>query len=180
MPFPANRRLAKPHARIYAHWRELPAWRVLSCAARCLLVEMLMEYRPGRNGQLQFSVRRAAAIARVGKQSAVTALAELEKAGWITVQKLGALRGGNAPTEFALTLYDNDVTGEEASRAFERWQPSAPAIRARAARVRPEGRELAVSGTRLSDLKDANAKREEPLHISDALKKSLARGHFQA
>lgn len=180
MPFPANRRLAKPHARIYAHWRELPAWRVLSCAARCLLVEMLMEYRPGNNGGLQWSVRRAASALGVGKQSAATALAELEKAGWITVQRIGALGGGNAPTEYALTMYVNDATGEEATRAFERWEPSAPPVRARASRVRYEGRECAVSGTRLSDLKDAKAKRDEPLHISDALKKSLARGRFPA
>jgi hypothetical protein len=122
--------------------------------------------------------RDTAAAARVGKQSAVTALTELEKAGWITVQRIAALGGGNAPTEYALTMYENDVTGEEATRAFERWQPSAPPVRARASRVRYEGRELAVSGTRLSDLKDAKAKRDEPLHISDALRKSLARKGF--
>jgi hypothetical protein len=178
MPFPANRRLARPHARIYAEWLDLPSWRVLSCAARCLLVEMLLDYRPGRNGRLQWSVRRTLRALGVGKQSAVTALAELEKAGWITVQRIGALGGGNAPTEYALTMYDNDVTGEEATRAFERWRPSAPPVRARASCVRHEGRELAVSGTRLSDLKDAKAKRDEPLHISDALKKSLARKPF--
>ena len=178
MPSPANRRLARPHARIQAHWRELPAWRVLSCAARCLLVEMLLDFRPGRNGRLQWSVRRAASALGVGKQSAVTALAELEKAGWITVQRLGALGGGNAPTEYALTMFDNDVTCEEATRVFEHWEPSAPPVRARASRVRYEGREWAVSGTRLSDLKDAKAKSGEPLHISDALKKSLARKGF--
>ena len=171
MPFPANRRLARPHARIYAHWRELAAWRVLSCAARALLVEMLLDYRPGRNGRLQWSVRRAASALGVGKQSAVTALAELEKAGWIMVQRLGALGGGNAPTEYALTMYDNDATGEEASRAFERWEPSAPPVRARS-RVRYEGREWAVTGTRLSDLRDAKAKSNEPLQVSDALKNS--------
>lgn len=172
MPFPANRRLAKPHARIYAHWRELAAWRVLSCTARCLLVEMLLDFRPGRNGRLQWSVRRVASALGVGKQSAVTALAELEKAGWITVQKLGALGGGNAPTEFALSMYDNDVTCEPATRAFEGWEPSALPVRARASRVRYEGREWAVSGTRLSDLRDAKANNDKPLQVSDALKRS--------
>lgn len=177
MPTVGPYRREGAHARIYDRWRKLPAYRLLSCTARSLLVEFLMDYREGKNGRLKLSIRQAAKALNVGKQSAATALTELEKAGWITVQKLGALGGGNAPTEYALTMYDNDVTGEEATWAFERWEPSAPPIRARPC-VRPGGRESAVSGTRLSGLRDASVKKDEPLHISDAFKKSLAGNRF--
>ena len=35
-----------PHARIYAHWRQYPAWRALSLASRALLVEIIWNTAP--------------------------------------------------------------------------------------------------------------------------------------
>jgi hypothetical protein len=67
----------RPHARIYAHWRAYPAWRALSLAARALLVEILLEYRPGSNGRLQWSCRKAAKAIGVSKDRAARALGSL-------------------------------------------------------------------------------------------------------
>ncbi|MCA0399865.1 MAG: hypothetical protein LCH38_03515 [Proteobacteria bacterium] len=47
------------HARIYAHWLKLPAWRALSGDAVKLLAYMLANYRPGQNGLTDFSARQA-------------------------------------------------------------------------------------------------------------------------
>lgn len=113
----------RPHARIYSAWVELPAWREASLAARCLLVEMLARYRPGENGRLEWSVRRVAEVLGVSKTTASAVLVELETIGWIVVMRTGSFSGKSRASLYALAMYINDVTGEPAARAFERWRP---------------------------------------------------------
>jgi hypothetical protein len=113
----------RPHARIYCAWLELPAWRELSLAARGLLVEMIAWYRPGENGRLEWSVRRVAEVLRASKSTASAALIELETIGWIEVMRAGSFSRKGRASLYALAMYTNDVTGEPATRAFERWRP---------------------------------------------------------
>jgi hypothetical protein len=113
----------RPHARIYSAWMELAAWREASLAARVLLVEMLARYRPGENGRLEWSVRRVAEVLRVSKSTATTALIELETSGWIEVTRAGTFSRKGRPSHYALATFTNDVTGEPATRTFERWRP---------------------------------------------------------
>src|SRR6516164_7231509 len=102
----------RPHARIYAHWRVYPAWRNLSLAARALLVEIMLEYRPGFNGLLEWSCRKAARAIGVSKDTAASALTQLELLGWLNVERLARFGKSNAPACYALTMFANDVTGE--------------------------------------------------------------------
>jgi hypothetical protein len=118
----ATKNRDRPHARIYSAWMELPAWREASIAARCLLVEMLTRYRPGKNGRLEWSVRRVAEVLGVSKSTASTALIELETIGWIEVTRAGNFSRKGRSSLYALTMYVNDVTGEPATEAFERWR----------------------------------------------------------
>jgi hypothetical protein len=113
----------RPHARIYSAWVELPAWREASIAARCLLVEMLARYRPGENGRIEWSVRRVAEVLGVSKSTASTALIELETTGWIEVTRAGSFSRKGRASLYALAMFNNDVTGEPATRTFERWRP---------------------------------------------------------
>src|SRR5574337_912201 len=113
----------RPHARIYAHWRQYRAWRALSLASRALLVEILMEYRPGLNGRLEWSCRKAAQAIGVSKDRAARALTQLELLGWLTVERSAAFGRRNAPARYALTMFPNDVTGGPASYAFEHIDP---------------------------------------------------------
>jgi hypothetical protein len=113
----------RPHARIYSAWLELPAWREASLAARGLLVEMLGRYRPGENGKLEWPVRRVAEVLGVSKSTASTALIELETIGWIEVTRAGSFSRKGRASLYALAVYDNHVTGEPATRTFERWRP---------------------------------------------------------
>jgi hypothetical protein len=119
----ANKYRDRPHARIYSAWLELPAWRELSLAARCLLVEMIAWYRPGENGRLEWSVRRVAEVLRVSKSTASVALIELETIGWIEVTRAGSFSRKGRASRYALAMYANDVTGEPATHTFERWRP---------------------------------------------------------
>jgi hypothetical protein len=113
----------RPHARIYFAWLELPAWRELSLAARGLLTEMLARYRPGDNGRLEWPVRRVAGVLRVSKSTAATALNELETTGWIEVTRVGNFSRKGRSSLYALATYANEVTGEPATHAYERWRP---------------------------------------------------------
>jgi DNA-binding transcriptional MocR family regulator len=113
----------RPHARIYSAWMELSAWRAVSIAARCLLVEMLTRYRPGDNGRLEWSVRDVAEVLGVSKSTASTALIELETTGWIEVTRAGSFSRKGRASFYALAMFTNDVTGEPATRTFERWRP---------------------------------------------------------
>jgi hypothetical protein len=144
----------RPHARIYAHWRAYPAWRALSLASRALLVEILMEYRPGSNGRLEWSCRKAAQTIRVSKDRGARALTQLELLGWLTVERVGGFRS-NAPARYALTMYPNDVTGDPASFAFEHIDPDNPLLGR--FRVAPQGRDGRISGTAPSRQRDSKA-----------------------
>ena len=136
----------RPHARVYAHWRQFPAWALLSLVARALLVEILMEYRPGANGRLAWSCRKAARSISVSKDRAARALIELEMKGWLTVERVANFGRRNLPAEYALTMYANDVNGAPASFAFEAWNPAGlPA---------PIACPCRASGTRRSHFRD--------------------------
>ena len=109
----------RSHARIYAAWVDLPAWRTLSLPARCLLFEMLVRFRPGANGQLAWPARRVGEVLNVSKATGARALIELENAGWIEVETVARFGGHAKPAMYSLTMFPNDVTGDPPSSAFE-------------------------------------------------------------
>ena len=112
------------HARIYAAWLTLPAWRALSGDAVKLLAFMLANYRPGENGLNDFSARQAGEAIGKAKSQGARALNELEACGWIAVVRVGTFQCRNKPSRYALASYPNDATGERATLAFETWQRS--------------------------------------------------------
>jgi len=111
------------HARIYATWLVLPAWRCLSGDASRLLIHMLAQFMPGNNGLTDFSARVAGEAIGRSKSEGARALAELEEKGWITVCRVGRFQAANKPSRYALANYPNDATGEPATMAFETWRP---------------------------------------------------------
>jgi hypothetical protein len=114
----AQNRRDRPHARIYSDWVELPSWQGLSNVAKVLLVEMLTRYRPKTNGRLAWPVSKVRDVVGVSKSTASRALTELEKWGWITCEKVSRFGGAARPSLYALTCYDNELTGEPASHAY--------------------------------------------------------------
>jgi hypothetical protein len=110
------------HARIYQRWIGLPAWRHLSGNAAKLIVAMLTDYRPGTNGKLAWSDKRAGDAIGMSETSGRRALEELEVKGWIAIQRMGKMRR-DAPTAYALSMHPNDETAEQPTMAFEHWMP---------------------------------------------------------
>lgn len=107
------------HARIYAHWLALPAWRDLSGDGVKLLCFMLAHYRPGENGLNDFSARQAGEAIGKSKSQGARALNDLEALGWISVVRVGKFQARNRPSRYALASYPNDASGEAATMAFE-------------------------------------------------------------
>ena len=69
-------------------------------------------------------MRRVAEVLGVSKSTASAALIELETIGWIEVMRAGSFSRKGRASLYALAMYNNDVTDEPATRAFERWQPN--------------------------------------------------------
>src|SRR4051812_11790957 len=109
----------KSHARLYSTWAELPTWRALSPVARALLAEILMRFRPGENGRLQWPVRRAAALLGVSKDTAGRALVALERNGWLSVTKVAGFGGSHDPACDRLTMFDCPQDGHVATHAYK-------------------------------------------------------------
>jgi hypothetical protein len=161
----------RSHARIYSHWRNYPAWRALSLAARALLVEILMEYRPGLNGRLEWSCRNAGRTVGISKDRAAGALTQLELLGWLKVERVANFGRRNAPAHYALTMFANDVTGDPPSFAFEIIDP-ATVLLGGPIRVAPQGHDGRISGTPASRHRDARAIAGGLALASDALQSS--------
>jgi hypothetical protein len=102
-----------------------PAWRSLSLAARSAFIEMARNYVPGRNGRLAMSARMLAEALPISRATAARALQDLAARGFIEAVRPGGFNmkaGEGRASEWRLTLHKCDVTGENASRAFMRWQ----------------------------------------------------------
>jgi hypothetical protein len=161
----------RPHARIYAHWRQYPTWRALSLVSRALLVEIMLEYRPGSNGRLEWSCRKAAQTIGVSKDSGARALTQLELLGWLKVERVSKFGGRNGPARYALTMFANDITGDPPSSAFEHMDPNNPLLGG-PIRVAPHGHDGRMSGTQASRLRDTWKIPSGVVSLSDAAKSS--------
>ncbi|MBQ0820182.1 hypothetical protein KBI52_08155 [Microvirga sp. HBU67558] len=99
-----------------------PAWRSLSPVARCVFLELAATYNGGNNGRLALSTRDAAERVRCSKDTAARAFFELTDKGFIACCSRGHFdRKSPHASEYRLTLYTCDRTGEKASKAFMRW-----------------------------------------------------------
>lgn len=125
------------HARIYSEWLGLPSWQRLSPQAVKLLVEILGRYRPRDNGQLPLSAKKAGDYLNASKATGARALRELDDNGWIRPVRLArfADRKGTA-TDYRLTMFGDDVTGEPATREYLECSPK---LSATVSPIRPNG-----------------------------------------
>ena len=103
----------------YEEWLGSPAYRDLSCVAKCLLDELQRIYRPDRNGRLSLPVMRAAKLLNVNKDTVTGAFRELAANGFIVLMR-GDLWQARLAREWRLTFELCD--GREPTDDWKLWK----------------------------------------------------------
>jgi hypothetical protein len=117
-----NKRIDAPHVRLYGWLLNSPAYLSLSCPARALLVEVTRLYNGRNNGQIGLSVRRASERCNIARGTAQRSFGELQDRGFIELATKGAFsRKSPHASEWRLTWWSCDVTGELPSKKFMSW-----------------------------------------------------------
>lgn len=111
---------------VYREWFNSAAYRDLSLTARCLLMEMHILYRPGRNGALSLSVVNAAKRLNVTQRTVRPAFHELAEHGFISLTK-GEYWQERKAREWRLTFLK--CNGSEPTDEWRFWKPDQPVIR---------------------------------------------------
>lgn len=105
------------------HWLlKTPAWRSLVPASRALYVEIAQRYNGSNNGEMSLSVREAAHLIHVAKDTANKAFHELEAKGFIRRNVCGSFDWKRRhATTWILT--EHSFLDDEATKEFARWAP---------------------------------------------------------
>ena len=153
----------KPHARIYAEWRTLPAWKMMNCFARSLIVELHTAYRPTEENLIVLSDRRAASLINCSRPTAVKAVAKLEECGWLEVERVGRMTGAKEKRSnaYSLTAFPRYI-GEAPKKAFLHWRP-----------FNATANKQATNGQYLSQQRPINEPSEDFESLGDSVSKSL-------
>ena len=106
----SNKRLDASHVRLYRWMLDSPAYLSLTCPAGT------------NNGRLGLSIRRASERCNIARGTAQRAFAELQERGFIDCMTKGAFsRKVLHATEWRLTWWGCNVTGELPSKKFMHW-----------------------------------------------------------
>lgn len=112
------------HIRDYEWMLASPAYRSLSCVARCILQELKRLYNGSNNGDLFLGVRNAGERVHAHKDTAGRAFRELEERGFIRPRIKSGFnwKRGQATTWI---LAEFEFAGQLPTKDFMRWQPPA-------------------------------------------------------
>jgi hypothetical protein len=101
-----------------------PAWKALTPVERNAYIEVKWRYDGTNNGRIGLGCRELAEELSMSRNTADRALHTLVSLGFIVVAKPSAFHVKNrAATEWRLTEYGCDVTGDLPSKEFMRWEP---------------------------------------------------------
>lgn len=107
------------YIRRYEELLKSPAYRDLSCPARCLLEEFQRIYRPSRNGKLSISTKDAAELLGVAESTASRAFHSLVSHGFLKLVK-GELWQQRKAREYRLTFEPHE--GREPTDDWAKWK----------------------------------------------------------
>lgn len=100
------------------------AWRSLQPQDRAIYLEIAALYDGANNGRLALGVRAAADRANVNKDTAAKCFARLLDRGFIECAQAGRFsQNARQATEWRLTQFKCDRSGDLPSKAFMKWTP---------------------------------------------------------
>ena len=129
------------HVQLFDYMLRSAAWRDLSTVEMALYVEIKRRFDGFNNGRIGMSCREAAALLNVSKATAGRAFDRLQRNGLITIGKPSGFNvKGRVSTEWRLTEYRCDVSGELPTKEFLKWKPDEKTT------VSPEGQTVSPEG----------------------------------
>lgn len=112
----------------HVEWLESPAYRAMSCSARCLLEEFQRVYFGYNNGQLSISNAKARQLLGISEHPVREAFRDLEEHGFIALRAEADYRAGMV-REYRLTF--EPMNGREPKDEWKHWSPGNPVVRRR-------------------------------------------------
>ncbi len=97
-----------------------PAYRSLSCPAKCILITLKQCFNGYNNGEIALSCRTCASVHKMSKNTAQRALKELEEKGFIETMRPGFF-GTRMATTYRLTMDANRGTRELPTNEWRQW-----------------------------------------------------------
>lgn len=110
------------HVRLY-HWlTRSPAWCSLAAQSRAVYLEIAQRFYGVNNGEISLSVREAACLVHVAKDTATKCFHELEAKGFIRRNVCGSFdwKARHATTWI---LTEHPLGDQNATKDFMRWSP---------------------------------------------------------
>ena len=105
------------------HWiLKTPAWRSLPPSSRALYVELAQRFNGSNNGEISMSVREAADLVNIAKDTAMKCFHELEAKGFVRRRVCGSF---DWKLKHATTwiLTGHPLGDQAATKDFARWVP---------------------------------------------------------
>ena len=116
-----KRTTGERYVRLTHRLMQTKAWQSLDGNARAVYVELAMIYSGNNNGRICFSVRQAAQAIQASRATAARVMIRLQERGFIVAMTKGRFKLKRLATEWRLTEFKCDRTGQPASRDFEAW-----------------------------------------------------------
>ena len=118
-----GRSLGVPRFVKLEHWfLGTPAWQSLQPAPRVLYVALAQRYNGSNNGEISMSVREAARLLHIAKDTATKAFRELEYKGFIKCRKCGSFNYKLRHASIWI-LTEHPLPGDFATKEFASWRP---------------------------------------------------------
>lgn len=121
--YPSSRH-DRPHARIYDHDLQHPAWKQLTPVAFKLAVALLTRYRPNNPNCFPVGARRISEMILVSPSCAKRAVDELINAGHLNVERKGRAQGrtGSRERMVSLTRYATETRAGDPELPVKVWE----------------------------------------------------------
>lgn len=120
--YPASRH-DRPHARIYDHDLQHPAWKGLSANAFRLITMLMASYRPNNPNSFPVGGATIERLIGVSAKTAKRIVDELIEAGHLQEERKGCNRGNVKTRErvVSLTRYDTETCAGNPNKPIEVW-----------------------------------------------------------
>lgn len=121
--YPSSRH-DRPHARLYDHWMQHPAWKTLSPPAFKIIAMLMASYRPDEPNAFPVGQRRIAGMCGCAPATAKKAIDELIAGCFLREERKGGSRGDSASRErvASLTRYDTDAIAGDPDLPIKTWK----------------------------------------------------------